>query len=216
MKEIKKIPTLLKLIFKEQNLPDKRTVIEQMSQWALVARREGILALEGKIQDVQDPFLQKGLQMVIDGGDPEFIREVMSEDIAAMEERHLAGAQIFTQAGTYAPTLGVLGAVVGLIAALGNLKDIDQLGHSISAAFIATLLGIFTGYVLWHPFANKLKRKSKHEIDIKIIVLEGVLSIQAGQSPKAIEDKLLIYLQTSERSLEEQTAPAAAQESLNE
>lgn len=212
MKEIKKIPTLFKLIFKEPNLPDKRTVIEQMSQWALVARREGILALEGKIQDVQDPFLQKGLQMVIDGGDPEFIREVMSEDIAAMEERHLAGAQIFTQAGTYAPTLGVLGAVVGLIAALGNLKDIDQLGHSISAAFIATLLGIFTGYVLWHPFANKLKRKSKQEIEIKIIVLEGVLSIQAGQSPKAIEDKLLIYLQTGERALNDDGAQSALQE----
>src|SRR5690606_33298547 len=118
-----------------------------------------------------------------------------------MEYRHAAGAQIFSQAGTYAPTLGVLGAVMGLIAALGHINDIDTLGPAISAAFVATLLGIFTGYVLWHPFANKLRRKAQQEIFVKQLMIEGILSIQEGVSARMIEDKLLTYVPTNERQL---------------
>ena len=99
----------------------------------------------------------------------------------------------------YAPTLGVLGAVIGLIAALGNLSDIDQLGHSIAAAFVATLLGIFTGYVLWHPFANKLKQISQAEVDVKKMVMEGALALQAGASSIAMEAKLQAFIPPSER-----------------
>lgn len=102
--------------------------------------------------------------MMIDGQDPDYIRHTLHERIEAMQDRHASGAAIFSQAGTYSPSLGVLGAVLGLIAALGNLDDITMLGESIAAAFVATLLGIFFGYVLWHPFANKLKRKSKIEV----------------------------------------------------
>jgi len=115
-----------------------------------------------------------------------------------MEKRHEECAQVFSQAGTYAPTLGVLGAVVGLIAALGNLSNMEVLGAAISAAFIATLLGIFTGYVLWHPFANKLREKSKQEVKIKLIMVEGILSITVGESPTVIKDKLSSYLSSRE------------------
>ncbi|MET3291936.1 flagellar motor protein MotA [Brevibacillus fluminis] len=201
MSEMKKVPKLFGVLFKEQALPNKRELINQFMNWASIARREGLLALENTSDEIQDPFLKNGMKMIIDGGEPEFVRDVLNEEIYAIEDRHLAGAQIFTQAGTYAPTLGVLGAVVGLIAALGNLSDIEKLGHSISAAFIATLLGIFTGYVLWHPFANKLKRKSKQEIEIKKIMVEGLLSIQAGVSPTAIEQKLLVYIPVTERAV---------------
>ena len=107
---------------------------------------------------------------------------------------------MFTQAGTYAPTLGVLGAVIGLIAALGNLADIDKLGHAIAAAFVATLLGIFTGYVLWHPFANKLKIMSNKEAEIRKMMVEGILSLQAGDSPTAIEAKLMVFIPANERA----------------
>lgn len=124
---------------------------------------------------------------------------MLSEEIEAMESRHQAGAAIFSQAGTYAPSLGVLGAVLGLIAALGNMGDTEKLGHAISAAFVATMLGIFSGYVLWHPFANKLKRKSKQEVKMKEIMLEGVLSILAGEAPRVIEQKLASYLPSGER-----------------
>jgi chemotaxis protein MotA len=212
MSEIKKFPTLIKIIFSEQTLPTEKEMIPLFTEWAGIARKEGLLALENKVDEIDDPFLKHGMKMVIDGQPPELVRDMMEEEIGAMEDRHLANASIFTQAGTYAPTLGVLGAVIGLIAALGNMKDIDALGSAIAAAFVATLLGIFSGYVLWHPFANKLKRKSKNEMRIKQITVEGVLAIQEGVSARVIEDKLLTYLPSKERQLD---IPLQAGEKLN-
>ncbi|MFA8437344.1 flagellar motor stator protein MotA [Pueribacillus sp. YX66] len=197
-KELKKIPKLFKVIFSEQKVPQIKDLIPLFMEWASLARKEGILFLEGRVGEVEDPFLRNGMKLVIDGQSPEFIRDVMNEQLNALEERHEAGAQIFSQAGTYAPTLGVLGAVIGLIAALGNIANFDILGEAIAAAFIATLLGIFSGYVLWHPFANKLRRKSKEEIRIREIMIEGILSIQNGQSPRAIQEKLASYLPLNE------------------
>ncbi|MGQ4664865.1 flagellar motor stator protein MotA [Metabacillus halosaccharovorans] len=198
--EIKKVPKLFGVIFKEQKTFTIQELIPLFSEWAQVARKEGLLALEAKITEVDDPFLKSGLLMAVDGQNAEFIRDVMTEEIEAMEDRHQTNASIFTQAGTYAPTLGVLGAVVGLIAALSDMSNTDALGHAISAAFVATLLGIFTGYVLWHPFANKLKRKSRQEAKVKEVIIEGVLSVLEGQAPKAIEQKLSTYLPVAERN----------------
>lgn len=197
--ELKRIPKLFGVIFKETKLVADVEVIKMFSSWADLARREGLLALESKTTEVEDPFLKNGLTLAIDGQNADYIRDVLTEEIDALEERHSGGAQIFTQAGTYAPTLGVLGAVVGLIAALSDMSDIDKLAHAISAAFIATLLGIFTGYVLWHPFANKLKRKSKQEVRQKTMMLEGILSVLEGDAPRVIEQKLASYLSMSER-----------------
>ncbi len=137
--------------------------------------------------------------MMIDGQEEDVIRFTLNERLDAMQERHASGAAIFTQAGTYAPTLGVLGAVLGLIAALGNLEDMEALGHSIAAAFVATLLGIFSGYVLWHPFANKLRRKSQLEILHNQMILEGTISILNGSSPRAIEESLSVYMENKQR-----------------
>jgi chemotaxis protein MotA len=198
-REIKKVPKLLGVIFKEQNIPTIEELIPLFVDWANVARREGLLALEAKLEEIDDPFLRNGLSMAIDGQTQDFIRDVMTEEIEAMQERHEANAAIFSQAGTYAPTLGVLGAVIGLIAALGNIDNISELGKAISSAFVATLLGIFTGYVLWHPFANKLRRKSKEEAKIRQVMIEGVLSILEGQAPRTIEQKLASYLPETER-----------------
>lgn len=199
MSELKRVPKLFGILFKERKSLTIEELIPMFSDWATVARKEGLLALEVKVAEVDDEFLRNGLSMAVDGQSAEFIRDVMSEEIEAMEDRHRAGALIFTQAGTYAPTLGVLGAVLGLIAALGNMNDTDALGHAIAAAFVATLLGIFTGYVLWHPFANKLKRKSGQEVKIKEVMIEGVLSVLEGQAPRAIEQKLSTYLSNVER-----------------
>ncbi|MDM5317686.1 flagellar motor stator protein MotA [Fictibacillus sp. b24] len=199
LNEIKKIPALFKILFQEQKLIDMKDLITIFIEWATIARKEGLLALEPKAEEVDDPFLQQGIKMIVDGQPPEFIKDVLMKDLETMEDRHASSATIFTQAGTYAPTLGVLGAVVGLVAALSNMADITALGKAISAAFIATLFGIFSGYVLWHPFANKLKRKSKKEVMIKEIMIEGLLSIQDGTSPKILEEKLLTYIPTSER-----------------
>ncbi|MBZ5751753.1 MULTISPECIES: flagellar motor stator protein MotA [Metabacillus] len=198
--EIKKVPKLFGIIFKEEKGSSIQELIPLFSEWAQVARKEGLLALEAKLSDIDDPFLKNGLLMAVDGQNAEFIRDVMTEEIEAMEERHQASATIFSQAGTYAPSLGVLGAVIGLIAALSHMEDTVALGEAIAAAFIATMMGIFTGYVLWHPFANKLKRKSKQEVKVKEVMIEGVLSVLEGQAPKAIEQKLATYLPVHERN----------------
>ncbi|MFS0674165.1 flagellar motor stator protein MotA [Ornithinibacillus sp. 179-J 7C1 HS] len=198
MSTLKNIPSLLKILFTEKKEQSIEDLINQFSDMADIARKEGILSLETRLDQIDDPFLSSGLQLAVDGQTPEFIRDVMMEKIDAMEKRHQEGAAIFSQAGTYAPTLGVLGAVIGLIAALADMEDITALGKAISAAFVATLLGIFTGYVLWHPFANKLKAKSKREVEIKEIMIEGIVSITIGESSKVVRDKLGSYLTTKE------------------
>lgn len=200
MSAIKNVPDLIKVIFMEKEKNDISALIEMFSEWADLTRKEGILALEQKVSEIDDPFLLSGVQFVIDGQSPEFIRDVMIEKVEAMENRHEEGAAIFSQAGTYAPTLGVLGAVIGLIAALGNMDDMAVLGEAISAAFVATLLGIFTGYVLWHPFANKLKEKSKKEVQMKEIMIEGILSVTVGESSIVVRDKLGSYLSSKQLS----------------
>jgi chemotaxis protein MotA len=197
--EIKRVPKLFKIIFTEQKLVNAVELIRLFSEWAQLARKEGLLALEAKTSEVDDFFLRNGLSLAVDGQSADYIRDVLTEEIDAMEERHLSGAAIFSQAGTYAPTLGVLGAVLGLIAALGNMNNTAELGRAISAAFVATLLGIFTGYVLWHPFANKLKRKSQQELRLRQMMIEGILSILEGEAPRVIEQKLASYLSAEDR-----------------
>ncbi|MDR3591435.1 MAG: flagellar motor stator protein MotA [Negativicutes bacterium] len=200
LSQVKKFPVLLKLLFKKQQLMSKSELMLRLVDMSQKARREGLLALEPMLEEITDPFLKSGLSMTIDGLDPELVSDVLALDIQLMEERHRSGALIFSQAGMYAPTLGVLGAVIGLIAALGNLNDIEKLGHSIAAAFVATMLGIFTGYVMWHPFANKLKLMSKEEVEIKKMMLEGILSIQSGENPATVEAKLRVFIPAGERN----------------
>jgi chemotaxis protein MotA len=203
-REIKKFPKLLKIALIEPKLPSKAEQIARLIACAEIAKKEGFLALEEIAETTNDPFFKKGLEMIIDGYDPEFVEEVLLDEVEAIEKRHRTGALIFTQAGTYAPTLGVLGAVVGLIAALGSLSEIDKIGHSIAAAFIATLLGIFSGYVLWHPLANKLKRLSKTEQELKMLIIEGLLAIYQGVLPSALEKKLTVHIPPSERKVYEE------------
>lgn len=199
MENMKNFPTLLKKTLERPKLQSRAELLSLFIELSQVARREGILALESKVQEIEDPFFRSGLGMVIDGMDPEFVSDVMDAELTVMQARHMEGRSMFKQAGTYAPTLGVLGAVVGLIAALGNMNDIDKLGHAIAAAFVATILGIYTGYVLWLPFENKLKVFSEMEISQKRMIIEGILSLQAGDSPTAIEAKLKVFIPQSER-----------------
>ncbi|QNU06517.1 flagellar motor stator protein MotA [Peribacillus butanolivorans] len=197
--ELKRLPKILKVLFLEQQLTKPEELIKTFSEWAVIARKEGLLALEIISDQVDNTFLKNGLNLAVEGQSADYIRDILAEEIDAMEERHQCGAAIFSQAGTYAPTLGVLGAVIGLIAALGNMADTEALGHAISAAFVATLMGIYTGYVLWHPFANKLKRKSQQEVRIKEMMIEGILSIIEGEAPRTIEQKLTSYLPAEDR-----------------
>ncbi|GGO09802.1 flagellar motor stator protein MotA [Saccharibacillus kuerlensis] len=214
MSDLKNFPKLVKIFLFKPKMIDKAALVSMFMEWASITRREGLLALESKVDEIDDDFLRNGMRMIIDGNDQEFVSDVLMEDIHAMEERHRVGAQIFSQAGMYAPTLGVLGAVVGLIAALGELSDMNKLAHAIAAAFIATLLGIFVGYVLAHPISNKLKRVSKKEVEVRMMMVEGLLSIQSGVSTIAINQKLAVFLTPTERKkLEEKGGDSGGQES---
>lgn len=206
-KEFLKIPQIFKVLLRESTAHDPVEIVESILEMSQKARKDGLLSLEADIEKIESPFMKRGLGMVVDGIEQEYIREVLTLEIEAVEERHRTGASVFTQAGSYAPTLGVLGAVVGLIGALGNLNDTEALGHMIAAAFVATLFGIFIGYVVCHPFANRLKRKSHHEISALNLMIEGILSVQTGENPNSIRLKLLGLLNPEDRlRLDEKTA----------
>lgn len=193
------IPKLFGVVFRGKAGEDPVALIQQLADLAQMARKSGLLSLEGKIHELDNAFMKRGLEMVVDGVDMEYIREILTDEIEAMEDRHRTGASVFTTAGGTSPTLGVLGAVIGLIGALGNLNDTEKLGESIAGAFVATLYGIFFGYVIWHPFATRLKRKSHEEVSNRNMILEGVIAIQEGRNPKTIEQKLSSMLKPKDR-----------------
>lgn len=199
--EIKNIGKLFKVIFTDHGIGSNIELIKTMENLASIVRKEGLLVLESQIPNLNDEFLKKGLTLTVDGATAEYIDEVLSIEMESIQERHAINANIFAQAGAYAPTLGVLGAVFGLIAAMANINDINEMSHAIAAAFIATILGIFTGYVLWNPFANKLKVKSQHEMVGKKIIIEGVLSLQKGEAPAMIVEKLMAFLSPDEKKI---------------
>lgn len=198
--DIKRLPKIIGVLFKSKENTKPEDLVDSIMSLAQKARQEGILALESTVDSLEDPFLKNGMEMVVDGVNADQIEEVLSNEIAALEERHRVGSAMFKTAGSSAPTLGVLGAVIGLIGALGNLNDVNALGHMISAAFVATLYGIFFGYVLFIPFGSRLARKSETEVKNMMITVEGVLAIQAGHNPNTIERKLLGMLDPNEKS----------------
>lgn len=198
-KNLKSLGALSKILFTKQKTGTEIEMITLMMDLASDARKNGLLSLEDRVNSIEDGFIKKGIRLVIDGMSEDYIVDVLQMEIDAMEARHETNAGIFTSAGTYAPTLGVLGAVFGLIAAMSHIDDTDAMAEAIAAAFVATVLGIFTGYVLWHPFAKKLKVKSQNEILLKEMAIEGLLSIQKGESPIMIQAKLLSVLPQSQQ-----------------
>ncbi|MBB6623187.1 flagellar motor stator protein MotA [Clostridium gasigenes] len=198
-KEFLNIPKVLGALFRENKDVGPSEAISQLVEMSQLSRKNGLLALEPQVSTMSNKFMKKGLSMVIDGTEPAYVREVLEIEINATEERHRLGAQVFTTAGGSSPTLGVLGAVIGLIGALGNLEDTGALGEKIAGAFVATLYGIFFGYVILHPFASRLKRKSLEEINTMYILLEGILALQAGENPKSIQNKLMGMLEPKEQ-----------------
>jgi len=197
-KDIVVFPKLFKILFTEKKLLSLSELFDFFVDCATIVRKEGVVGLERKAEEVQNEFLQKGIDMILEGAEPADIEATLEAELESIEERHLGFASIFTQAGSYAPTLGVMGAVMGLLSALSHLDDIEALGHSIAAAFIATLFGIFVGYVICHPFANRLKRKSKEEIKVGMFILKGIICIQEDGTPNAVKRKLKPYLSKDE------------------
>lgn len=183
--------------------PDSTGSIEQLVEFADVARRDGLLALEGSLADVDDEFLKRGLMMAVDGTDPEELRETLDLEVAQMAARHKQGAGFWTNAAGYAPAFGVAGTVIGLIDMLANLSDPSALGPALAVAFSTTLWGVFLANYLYTPVAMQLKRTSTIEVAYKELLVEGILAIQSGANPRAIQGKLSAYLPPSERADDE-------------
>jgi chemotaxis protein MotA len=154
------------------------------------ARREGLLALEDEVRKVEDPFLRKGLELAIDGTDSEDLREIMESEIDSKKRADKVGVKLFADMGGFAPTIGIIGTVLGLVHVLENLADPAQLGHLIAGAFVATLFGVLTANVFWLPLSNRLKRLSELEAEQMMLALEGVLAVQAGSNPRLVARKL--------------------------
>jgi chemotaxis protein MotA len=170
------------------------------------ARREGLLVLEEAAKTIDDVFLKKGIELAVDGTDPEELREILEAEVAAKRAADKSGAKFFADMGGFAPTLGILGTVLGLVHVLENLSEPSKLGHLIAGAFVATLWGVMSANVFWLPLSNKLKRMSELEVHQMELILEGILSIQAGANPRVIEQKLLSFLDPKDRPADEKAA----------
>lgn len=189
---------------------DTKGTIELLTKLADRARREGLLALEEDSKKITDKFLQRGIMMVVDGVDSEQVEAILDTNIEQMKARHKQGAAFFASAGGFAPTFGIIGTVMGLISVLKQLDDPSALGESIAAAFLATLWGLLTANLIYLPIASKLKAKSEEEVKNRNMQLEGILSIQAGENPRIVRDKLNAYLTPSEvKTMDEPNAKGA-------
>jgi len=189
----------LKKIFVPGPPPDMAGTIETITELADRARREGLLSLEDATRNLDDEFLQRGLRMAVDGMDPAVLKQTLLSDVKAMKERHKAVADWYTQIGVFAPSFGILGAVIGLIAVMGKLDNPEEMGHGIGAAFVATFWGVFMANALFLPWANKLKARSAAEVAHKLLIVEGVLSVQQGASPRTVLEQLNTHLPPNER-----------------
>jgi chemotaxis protein MotA len=189
LRDAKGVGKLLKKALTAKVTPPNM-LVDDIVKLAERARREGLLALEDAVKTVEHPFLKRGLQLAIDGTDPEELLDILHAEVGAKKKADKAGGKIFEQMGGYAPTIGIIGTVMGLVHVLENLDKPETLGHSIAAAFVATLWGVLSANVLWLPLAARLARLSGIEAEEMELVIDGVLAIQAGSNPRLVAQKL--------------------------
>ncbi len=186
--------SLLRLGFSDEKTDDPERVMKDMIEAAQLVRKETILALEKRLSSFRNPYMQNVFRFVIDGVEPQVLREIFEAQLVLEEENQLAGAKIWTDAGGFAPTIGIIGAVLGLIHVMSNLTDTSKLGSGIAVAFVATVYGVGSANLLFLPLGNKIKRKIRKRIELKTMILEGALGIMTGLNPFIIEEKLRTYL----------------------
>lgn len=172
---------------------DSQKVVKQLVQYAQQARREGIVSLDKELDKIQDPFLKKALTLAVDGTEPEQLRKIIELDLENQAEHSEKIAQVFESAGGFAPTIGIIGAILGLIQVMQHLQNIDEVGRGIAVAFVATIYGVGSANLMFLPWAGKLKIKSREEEILREMALEGVISILEGMNPRMLETKLLGY-----------------------
>ena len=193
---LKQVLGIFKVIMKTIKAPkiDNAATIDVLVKFSEKARREGLLSLEAEIAQIEDEFLKKGLQMVVDGTDSELVKSILDNELGAMETRHATGKALLKFGATLGPAFGMIGTLIGLILMLGNLSDPGSLGPNMAVALITTLYGSMIANVFFDPMANKVDYYSGLEIVAKELIIEGILSIQNGDNPKILKEKLKTFL----------------------
>lgn len=185
---------------------DLQPVIRQLVEFSEIARRDGILALESKTEEISDPFILLGIQMAVDGTDAELMEAVLRSEMEAVAARHKTGKSLMETAGRYAPAFGMIGTLMGLIIMLGNMDDPAAIGPGMAVALITTLYGAMISNIIFLPFADKLGYYSKRELEVREVIVRGILSIQEGDNPRILEQKLNTFLPVNQRAKEESEA----------
>jgi chemotaxis protein MotA len=194
---------------------DARGLLDEIVRYAQKARKEGIISLEAEVRNASDPFLKRAILMAIDGVDSKTMHETLDLELTEMNEQGELSAKVYEAAGGYAPTIGILGAVLGLIHVMQNLSDVSKVGEGIAVAFVATIYGVGSANILFLPAGGKLKVKHREEMVLREMMMHGAIAIQEGQNPKLIEDKLSAFLQEKRKAAEDEdkgkkAAPRAA------
>lgn len=188
---------ILKTLFAKPG--DALTLVQQLVELAEVARRDGILALEASVETADDEFLVRGIQMAVDGSDPEVIESIMETELENLMDRHEAGKGLLDAFGRYAPAFGMIGTLIGLVAMLQNMDDPSKIGAGMAAALLTTLYGALMANLVFLPLADKLAQRSSEEILLRTIVIQGVMSIQAGDNPRNVQSKLMTFVPPTQR-----------------
>ena len=173
---------------------DPRGLIDEMVKFAEVARRDGILALENTAGDIKDPFLVSGIQMAVDGTDPELIQSILMSDLESVEARHADGKALFDNIGRFAPAFGMIGTLIGLVIMLQNMNDPSAIGPAMAVALLTTMYGALLANLIALPMAEKLSLRSREEMLLRMIIIRGVMAIQSGDNPRIVEQKLRTFL----------------------
>ncbi|WP_087971941.1 flagellar motor protein MotP [Oceanobacillus rekensis] len=193
MEQLKLTGSILKETFhkNDMQLPELIQLFIRLSERA---RREGLLALESEVEDMEDPFIKKGVLLAVDGIEPEVISDIMNAEITALEDRHYKGRMLIEKAAEYAPAWGMIGTLVGLVLMLNTLSDPGTLGPSMAVALLTTLYGTVLANLVFTPMAGKLEAKTEEEVFTKQIIIEGIIGVQSGQNPRVLEEKLSAFL----------------------
>ncbi len=185
------------------NIESGADVIDKFKDYANRARREGILSLEPVLKEIDDDYLRKGLQLTVDGLEPQAIQEILETENVYLDERHEEGAEIVASMGVIAPAMGMIGTVIGLVQMLQTMSDPSTIGPAMAVALLTTLYGALLSNLVFNPMSGKLKTRHKQEILIREMVLEGILSISKGENPRIIEEKLNSFLPPKDRKTSE-------------
>lgn len=202
LKSVLSIPKVLKNAFFAESKSTHK-LIGDLVKYAEIARRDGILSLESMTESIEDKFIVKGIQMAVDGTDPQLIEQILESELDSLAERHADGRNLFETAGRYAPAFGIIGTVIGLVLMLSRMGEGGDIGKGMAVAFLATLYGAMCANCIFIPIADKLRARSKEEMLVKQIIIRGVMSIQSGDNPRIVEQKLKTFLPASYREIEE-------------